>query len=222
MRILIVEDEKEIRNFLKKNLEAECFAVDTASDGEDGLYKAKINDYDLFIFDNCMPKMTGLELCSEIRKNQMTVPILFLSVKSETDIKVRALDAGADDYLIKPFSLSELIARVRALLRRKPQMSEEILAVDDLILDTKKHTVHKDNTEIILTRKEFMLLQYFMENQGFVLSRGMILEHVWDMNADPFSNTIESHILSLRKKIGVDSKSNLIKTISGRGYRFGK
>ncbi len=220
MKILIVEDEKEIRNFLKKNLEAECFAVDTAPDGEDGLYQAKINQYDLFIFDNCMPKMNGLELCREIRKNNITEPILFLSVKSETDIKVSALNAGADDYLIKPFSLAELNARVRALLRRKPHMNGEVISAHDLVLDTTKHTVHKDDVEILLTRKEFMLLQYLMENRGFVLSRGMILEHVWDMNADPFSNTIESHILSLRKKIGVDKKSSLIKTISGRGYRF--
>ena len=220
MKILIVEDEKEIRNFLKKNLEAECFAVDVSSDGEDGLYKAKINQYDLFIFDNCMPKMNGLELCKEVRNQNITEPILFLSVKSETDIKVTALDAGADDYLIKPFSLSELNARVRALLRRKTHIDTEIISAHDLVLDSKKHTVHKDGVEITLTRKEFMLLQYFMENRGFVLSRGMILEHVWDMNADPFSNTIESHILSLRKKIGIDKKSNLIKTISGRGYRF--
>ena len=220
MKILVVEDDNKIQTFLRKSLEAECFAVDTANDGQEGLSLAKMNDYDLFIFDNVMPNISGLELCSQIRASGNNTPILFLSVKSDTNIKVLALDAGADDYLTKPFSLEELMARVRALLRRKPILEDDIIQAYDLKIDIKRHTVHKNDEELPLTKKEFMLLEYFMRNQGLVLSRGMIMEHVWDMNADPFSNTIEAHILSLRKKINHDDQSSPIKTISGRGYKF--
>lgn len=220
MRILIVEDNARIRNFLKKSLEAECFAVDVAETGAEGKKLFRVNEYDLIILDNHLPDTTGVDLCVAIREQACVAPILMLSVNGETDTKITALDNGADDYLTKPFSLSELMARVRALLRRQPHIEDQVLSLYDITLDTKRHTVTKDGVEINLTRKEFMLLEYLMRHQGTVLSRGMIMEHVWDMNADPFSNTIESHILSLRKKLGVGESKEYIKTISGYGYKF--
>jgi len=218
MRILVVEDEKKINDFLKKSLESECFAVDTAMDGEKGSYLARSNNYDLIILDNILPKKDGVQVCREIRESKSNVPIIILSVKSETITKVDLLNAGADDYLTKPFSLEELLARMRALLRRPKDFKSDIFSVDDLIVDIAKHSVKRGDEEIKLTRKEFMLLEYLLKNQGIVLSRGMIMEHVWDMNADLFSNTIESHILSLRKKIDFGGNKKLIQTVSGRGY----
>ncbi|HYF28844.1 MAG TPA: response regulator transcription factor [Candidatus Paceibacterota bacterium] len=221
MRILVVEDEEKIANFLKESFEADFFAVDVARDGEQGSYLARINDYDLIVLDNLLPKKEGAQVCRDIRTAGKQVPILIVSVRTSTDDKVDLLDAGADDYLTKPFALEELMARVRALLRRPPELEGDVLQIEDIILDSKTGTVHKGTKELHLTRKEFMLLQYLMRNAGIVLSRGMILEHVWDMNVDIFSNTIESHIMSLRKKVGDRGRNRLIQTISGRGYRMG-
>src|SRR3989339_1829193 len=220
MRILIVEDEVEILNFLKKSLENECYVVDAAKDGEKGSYLARTNHYDLIILDNIMPKKTGLEVCEDIRKDGKNTPILILSVKSEITTKVDLFNAGADDYLTKPFSVDELLARIKALLRRPKQIESEVLQTNDLILDVSKHEVTRGGQEINLTRKEFMLLKYMMKNQGTVLSRSMIMEHVWDMSVDPFSNTIESHIVSLRKKVDLPGKKKLIRTVAGRGYKI--
>lgn len=220
MRVLVVEDDAKIRASLKKSLEAECYAVDVAEDGEAGLYLAQINEYDVMVVDNLMPKKTGLEMCRELRDQNNATPLLILSVESETDMKVRAFDNGADDYLTKPFSFNELTARLRALLRRQPIIEDDVLTIHDIELDTRKHKVTCSGADITLTRKEFMLLEYLMRNRGEVLSRGMIMEHVWDMNADPFSNTIESHVLSLRKKLDDDDKNRYIRTVSGRGYVF--
>jgi len=220
MRILLVEDEEKIVDFLKLSLSNECFVVDAAYDGERGSFLARTNDYDLIILDNVLPKKTGLEVCQEIRKEGKMVPSIILSVKSETDFKVKLLNAGADDYLSKPFSLEELLARMRALLRRPRKIEKEILKVSDLLLDKSRHVVERKGRDIYLTRKEFTLLEYLMKNAGNVLSRGMIMEHVWDMNADPFSNTIESHILSLRRKIDFKGAIKLIYTVPGRGYKI--
>ncbi len=220
MRILIIEDEEKIASFLKTSLEAECFAVDAASDGEKGLYLGRTNDYDLVILDNMLPKKEGLEVCRELRSYGKTMPILILSVKNQTVEKINLLDAGADDYLTKPFSLDELLARIRALLRRKSNIEEEVLIIGDITLDSKKCIVQRKKKDVTLTRKEFMLLQYFMQNKDAVLSRGMILEHVWDMSVDIFSNTIESHVLSLRKKLDDGGKTKLIHTVPGRGYKM--
>jgi len=223
MRILIIEDEEKIINFLKPSLESECFVIDIAEDGQKGINLAKLNDYDLIILDNMLPKKDGSEVCKEIRKSKKNLPILVLSVINETKKKVELLNCGADDYMTKPFSLKELLARIQALLRRPKKIENEILIIDDLSLDNKKNIVKRNNKEIHLTRKEFILLKYLMKNEETVLSRGMIMEHVWDMNANPFSNTIESHILSLRKKINPTEKSKkLIYTISGRGYKIEK
>ncbi|MDP2598212.1 MAG: response regulator transcription factor [Candidatus Liptonbacteria bacterium] len=220
MRILLIEDEKQIIDFLKPALEAELFAVDTAEDGERGSYFARTNDYDLVILDNILPKKIGLDVCREIRGHGKTMPILILSVKSEVVTKIELLNAGADDYLSKPFSFKELIARIHALLRRQKHIDPEILTMDDLSVDTQKYSVMRGTKEIYLTRKEFMLLEYLMRNKGSVLSRGMIMEHVWDMSVDPFSNTIESHILSLRHKLDLPRAKKLIQTVPGRGYKI--
>jgi two-component system copper resistance phosphate regulon response regulator CusR len=220
MRILIVEDEEQISEFLKTSFKAEFFAVDLATDGEQGSFLARTNDYDCIVLDNILPKKTGLEVCQEIRESGKATPILILSVKSDAKEKVMFLNAGADDYMNKPFSLDELLARVKALLRRPTELEEEVFEIDDLVFDTRRHTVTRAGVDVYLTRKEHMLLAYFMRNRGVVLSRGMIMEHVWDMNADPFSNTIESHVLSLRKKINGKGKTKLIHTIPGRGYKL--
>lgn len=222
MKVLIVEDEKGISKFLKKSLETECFTIDLAEDGEKGAEVAIGNKYDIIILDNVLPKKMGNVVCREIRQAGIVTPIIMLSVKSETATKVDLLNAGADDYLTKPFSLEELLARIRALLRRPKYIAEEIIKIHDLEIDKKKHVIRRGGKEIYLTRKEFMLLEYLIKHQGIVLSRGMILEHVWDMNADPFSNTIESHILSLRRKINANDKKNFIKTIPGIGYKAEK
>ena len=219
MRILLIEDEKEIVSFLKPNLEQACFAVDVATDGEQGSFLARTNQYDLIISDNVLPKKEGRQVIEEIRKENITSPIIMLSVIASTEKKIEMLNLGADDYLTKPFSFNELLARINALLRRPEEMEGEILKIDDVELNTKSHKVTNKGEEIKLTKKEYMLLRYFMRNKGIVLSRASILEHVWDINADPFSNTIESHVLSLRKKLSLTkSKNKLIHTLSGRGY----
>ncbi len=220
MKILIVEDEIRLSEVLKKNLETEYFIVDVANDGEMGAKMALEHDYDLIILDQMLPKKTGMEICKELRQAGKKTPIIILSVKSETTTKVELLNAGADDYLIKPFSFEELVARIRALMRRPQEIKEDVYKADDLVLDTKRQTVKRGDKDIYLTRKEFMLLEYLLRNKDVVLSRAMIMEHVWDMYADPFSNTIESHILSLRKKIDLPNRQKLIQTVPGRGYKL--
>ena len=220
MRILIVEDEEGIAAFLKAGLESEYFAVDVAEDGEKGSYLARTNDYDIIVLDNMLPKKNGSEVCEDIRKQGKNTPIIMLSARSELGVKVDLLNKGADDYLTKPFSLEELIARIRALLRRPVAVSSEILQVDDLVMDTKRHITKRGDKELYLTRKEFMLLELLMKKKGSVVSRGSIMEHVWDMNVDPFSNTIESHILNIRKKIASKGKKDLVYTLPGIGYKI--
>jgi two-component system, OmpR family, response regulator len=220
MKLLIAEDEQAISSSLKKSFESENFVVDVAEDGEQASYLARTNEYDLIILDNMMPKKTGLQVCQETRQDGKGTPIIMLSVQSETDMKIKLLDAGADDYVTKPYSFHELLARVKALLRRPEQVDQEVNRIDNLVLDSKRQSVKRDDKEIYLTRKEFLLLHYLLKNPGVVLSRGMIMEHVWDMNVDVFSNTIESHIRSLRKKIDTPDNRKLIHTCPGRGYKI--
>ena len=220
MRVLVVEDEEGIARFLKAGLESEYFAVDVAEDGERGSYLARTNDYDIIILDNMLPGKNGAEVCDDIRKSGRNTPIIMLSARAEMSIKVELLNKGADDYLTKPFSLEELLARIRALLRRPAHVAPDLLEIEDLVLDTKKHLVTRKGKEIYLTRKEFMLLEYLLRNNGTAVSRGMILEHVWDINVDPFSNTVESHILNIRKKVNDKGRKNLIHTLPGIGYKI--
>jgi DNA-binding response OmpR family regulator len=221
MRILIVEDDVALQQFLRNALESEMFAVDCAGDGSEAVKFVLRNDYDLVILDNNLPTKDGREVCLEIRRNNRTMPILVLSAQAEIDQKTSLLNAGADDYLTKPFELVELIARIRALMRRPTSITQDIIEYRGISLDVQRSLVLVQGKEVSLTRKEFMLLNYLMRNPDTVLTRAMILEHVWDMSVDIFSNTIESHILSLRKKISdIDKKDMLIKTIPGRGYKF--
>ncbi|KND50441.1 MAG: two-component system, OmpR family, response regulator [Parcubacteria bacterium C7867-007] len=220
MRALVIEDEPDIREALAENLRARAFVVDTADDGTQGSYLARTNAYDIIILDNMLPEKNGYAVCEDIRRTGRTTPILVLSVLSDSWRKVELLNAGADDYMIKPFSFEEVMARIRALLRRPHVMEGDLLAVDTLSLDTKKQVVRRSEIQIHLTKKEYMLLEYLMRNRGSVLSRSMIMEHVWDMTSDPFSNTIESHMLSLRKKIERPEWKKLIYTVPGRGYRM--
>ncbi|MFA4942285.1 MAG: response regulator transcription factor [Patescibacteria group bacterium] len=219
MRLLLIEDEKDIAEFIKINLETEFYTVDVAYDGERGSFLARTNDYDLIICDYILPKQNGPEVVKEIREENKHVPILILSVKSEIDSKMSLFNLGVDDYLTKPFLFEELLAHIKAILRRPLKREDEILKIDDLVVDIDKHIIKRGRQVINLTRKELSLLEYLLKNRGRVISRVVIMEHVWDANADPFSNTIESHITNLRRKINLPGKKELIHTVSGRGYK---
>jgi DNA-binding response OmpR family regulator len=220
MNILIIEDDKETIDFLRSSLKDVGYVVDTAEDGQMGLDKAVRSTYDLIILDHNLPQKDGRQICLEIRNRGKCVPIIMLSVRTEIEDKINLLNIGVDDYVTKPFVFAELLARIRALLRRPPKMESMVLKIDDLILDTTKYTVKRGSKEICLSPKEFALLEYLIKNKERVLSRSEILEHVWDMNTDPFTNTIETHILNLRKKIRQKNKKELIHTVSGRGYKM--
>ncbi|MBD3300607.1 MAG: response regulator [Candidatus Moranbacteria bacterium] len=216
MHILIVEDENKILNYLKSSLKAEMFSVDSTNNGTDGLFLARTNHYDLIVLDKNLPKMSGDQVCKEIRRKGINTPIIFLTGEDTLEDKLTSFNIGADDYLTKPYSFDELLARIKALLRRPRGIEKNKIKIGDLLIDRNKFKVTRNNKDLRLTRKEFNLLLCLASSRGNVVSRGKILETVWDMHADPFSNTIESHILSLRKK--VDPKKKLIKTIPGRGY----
>ena len=220
MRILLIEDEREIAEFIMRGLRAERFAVDWANTGEEGFGWAKVNEYDVGVFDVRLPGMSGVEVCRALRDRKKEFPIIILSVMNDAVTKVEALNAGADDYLVKPFFMAELLARMRALMRRERKTTNPILRVEDLALDTVAHTARRGRREIRLNRKEFSLLEYLMRHSGTTLTRGMILEHVWDMNADPFTNTVDVHIRFLRQKIDEGCGVKLIKTVHGYGYKI--
>ena len=220
MRILLIEDEKDIADLIMAGLRAERFAVDWADTGEKGLAWAKVNSYDLGICDVRLPGMGGLEGCRLIREKGKDFPVIMLSVMNDAITKVEALNNGADDYLAKPFFMAELLARVRALLRRQKAVSGPLFTVADLRLDVAAHTVLREEKAIRLNRKEFSLLEYFMRHPGVTLTRAMILEHVWDMNADPFTNTVDVHVRFLRQKIDDGHRKKLLKTVHGYGYKL--
>lgn len=219
MKILIVEDDISISNVLKIGLESKSFAVDVCNDGESGSFMARTNDYDLIILDNVLPKKMGGHVCKEIRDRQIYTPILILSAKSEVLSKIELLNLGADDYMTKPFSFEELLARVNALTKRPKKILERTIKFNNFELNRDKQILTKNEKEIYLTRKEYSLLEYLLINKDFSVSRGQILEHVWDNSNNPFSNTIEAHILSLRKKLG-DIEKKIIGSIPGRGYKI--
>ncbi len=219
MRILIVEDEKRLAAHLKKGLEENHLAVDVSHDGEDGLFMLNTNEYDLVVLDILLPGKTGLEILKEARKSGMNMPIILLTAKDAVEDKVHGLDLGADDYLVKPFSFVELMARIRALIRRGKVSFQTQLMVADLTLDIAAHRLYRNGQAIDLTNKEFALLEFFMRNLNTVLTRTQIAEHVWDYYSfDSLTNVIDVFVNRLRNKIDKDSANKLIHTIKGVGY----
>ncbi len=218
MRVLIVEDEKKIADFIRRGLKEEDYSVDVAYDGEEGHFLAKTNEYDLIILDLMLPKLDGLSLCRRLRAEKVAATIIMLTAKDTVKDKVTGLNVGANDYLAKPFAFEELLARIRAALRGKEASSPTKLAVADLEMDLLAHQVTRDGKEIILSNKEYALLEYLMRNAGTVVTRTMIAEHVWDVNFDTFTNVIDVYINYLRNKIDRGFKSPLLQTIRGRGY----
>ena len=218
MRILIVEDEKKIADFIKRGLKEEGYAVDVAYDGEEGQFLAKTNEYDLVLLDLMLPKLDGLTLCRALRKSGILVPIIMVTAKDTIEDKVIGLDSGADDYITKPFAFEELLARIRAVFRKKSAAKSSTLQIADLSLDPVTHKVSRGGKNIILTTKEHALLEYLMRNAGKVITRTMISEHVWDADFDTFTNVIDVYINYLRKKIDTGYKNKLIQTVRGRGY----
>ncbi|MBI2617290.1 response regulator transcription factor [Candidatus Gottesmanbacteria bacterium] len=224
MRILVVEDEHRIANTIKKGLEQEKYAADVAYDGEEGFDLAVTEDYDLIILDLLLPLMDGLTVCRKLRERKVHTPILILTAKGQIRDKVEGLDSGADDYLTKPFSFEELLARIRALVRRPKNFTQTILTVGDLTLDPKLYTVEQRGTKIILSNKEFSLLEYLMRNAGKILAKEQIISHVWNYDADILPNTVEVYIRNLRNKIDKPElrKKPLIHTVRGFGYKIGE
>lgn len=223
MRALVIENKNETSSFIKKWLKTERFAVDVANNSETSLYLTKTNNYDFIIIDIMLPEKDDIKICREIRhqkKRNLHTPIIILTTKSDIKSKIIAFNAGADDYLIKPFSFDELLVRIRALLRRGQQYKENRLVFHDLILDSSTYKVMRAKKPIKLSRKEFSLLEYLIRNPKIVLRRDQILEHVWDYNADIFTNTVDAHISFLRKKMDDGFKKKLIHTIHGVGYKL--
>ncbi|NUO08304.1 MAG: heavy metal response regulator transcription factor [Candidatus Brocadia sp.] len=218
MRILVVEDEKKLAAYIKKGLEENHFAADVSNDGEDGLFMLNTNEYDLVILDILLPGKNGLEIVREARKNGKKMPVILLTAKDAVEDKARGLDLGADDYLVKPFSFIELMARIRALLRRGKVNYQIQLTVADLMLDMAAHRLYRNGQPIDLTNKEFALLEFFMRNLNTVLTRTQIAEHVWDYNFDSLTNVIDVFVNRLRNKIDKDRVHKLIHTIKGVGY----
>ncbi len=218
MRILIVEDEPKVASFIRRALEEERYAVDVCSDGIQGRDLASEVAYDLIILDLMLPGLPGIDVLKELRSGKVKTPILILTARSEVDQRVKGLDAGADDYLTKPFAIEELLARARALLRRASGETLGILQVDDLILNPVTHDVTRGGQRIDLTSKEYALLEYMMRNAGRVLTRTMISEHVWNLDFDTFTNVIDVYIRYLRNKIDRGRTHGLIHTVRGSGY----
>jgi two-component system, OmpR family, response regulator len=222
MRILVVEDEHHIANSIKKGLEQEKYAVDVAYTGPDGFDLATSEDYDLLILDLMLPGMDGLEICRQLRKNGLHTPILILTARGQIQDKVTGLDSGADDYLTKPFSFEELLARIRALARRPQSTLEASLNASDLTLNPKTFEVTRQEKLISLTNKEFSLLEYLMRHPNQIVTKDQIIDHVWNYDADILPNTVEVYIRNLRGKIDDPFSKNrpLIQTVRGFGYKI--
>ncbi len=219
MRILLVEDDRRISRVVKKGLVEEGFAVDAAFDGEEGEYLAGSENYDLIILDIMLPKIDGLSVCKQLRAKRIKTPILVLTAKTTVEEKAAGLDSGADDYLTKPFSFLELRSRIHALIRRSRQEPSPLLTVEDLVLDPIKHTVTRTGEKIRLTPKEFSILELLMRHKDEVVTRTMIIDHVWDYNFDSMSNVVDVFIAQLRQKIDNGGKPALIHTLHGVGYK---
>lgn len=218
MRLLLVEDEPDAARMLAKGLREQAYAVDVAHGGDEAIYRAQVSDYDLVILDVMLPGRDGLAVCRELRAAGLAVPVLMLTARDAVGDRIAGLDSGADDYLTKPFDFHELLARVRALLRRGQRLLPAVLAVGDLRIDTLSHHVERHGRRIDLTAKEYALLEYLTRRAGEVVTRAEIGEHVWDAAFDPFSNLIEVYIQRLRRKLGDTEASRMIRTLRGEGY----
>jgi len=218
MRILVIEDEQRIAAFIKRGLREKKFIVDVANDGEEGLFQAEVNPYDLILLDIMIPKKDGLSVCKELRSKKIDVPILILTARGAVQDRINGLNAGADDYLSKPFAFDELLARVQALLRRNRTQKTNQLKIGDLQLNMLNHEVQRDGKKIPLTSKEYALLEYFMIHASQVVTRTMISEHVWNEDFHSMTNVIDVHVRNLRSKIDDGFKKKLIHTLRGTGY----
>ncbi|MGA9770710.1 MAG: response regulator transcription factor, partial [Blastocatellia bacterium] len=218
MRILVVEDETGLAHSIVAGLKEECYAVDRAADGEDAEFLAETNDYDLIVLDIMLPKINGLQVCRDLRSRNVKTPILMLTALDTTADKVKGLDSGAEDYLTKPFSFEEFLARVRALLRRGPLVASTTLEYSDVHMDLLSHTVTRGDRRIELTAKEYGLLEYFLRNPERVISRSQLAEHVWDQYFDPLSNVIDVSVSHLRKKLEAGGGSRLLHSVRAMGY----
>lgn len=223
MRILVIEDEHRIAQAIKKGLEQELYAVDVVYTGTEGYDMASTEEYDLIILDRLLPEMDGIQICTRLRKDQKHVPIIMLTAKGQIHDKVEGLNSGADDYMTKPFAFVELIARVKALTRRKKTEVRAVLSVNDLTLDTTTYEVKRAGKLIQLSNKEFSLLEYFMRNPNIVLTKDQIIGHVWNYDADILPNTVEVYMRNLRNKIDLPFKKSksLLNTVRGFGYKIG-
>ncbi|MFH2136467.1 MAG: response regulator transcription factor [Patescibacteria group bacterium] len=220
MTILVVEDEYKITRFIQRGLEMEHYTVDVAYDGEEALNKLGVNDYDLIILDLMLPKKDGIEVCKEIRERKIDAPVIMLTARDTIEDRIRGLDQGADDYVVKPFAFGELLARIRALLRREKTVKRSVLQVSDLILDPATHEVTRSGKTVPLTSKEYRLLDYFMRRPGQVCTRTMIGEHIWGYNFIDSSNVIDVSVSNLRKKVDGEASLQLIKTVRNVGYKI--
>jgi DNA-binding response OmpR family regulator len=220
MRILVVEDEKDLADSLAQGLRLQGYAADIAYDGEEALVIMEVNDYDLVILDLNLPKIDGMEVCRRIRGSGAPTSILMLTARTSLSDRVKGLDQGADDYLVKPFHFPELLARVRALLRREGKSGHPILRIGDLVLDPNALKGFLKGAELELTVKEFAILEYLMRNAGRIVSQEELLEHVWDEQANLFTHTIKVHIKNIRKKLDAVGGGGLLSTVKGRGYRL--
>jgi DNA-binding response OmpR family regulator len=220
MRILVVEDDKKVASFLEKGLREEGYAVDLAHDGEAGLMMAHVHDYDLLLLDVMLPGRTGFEIVKDLRSRESNVPVLLLTARDTQEDVVMGLDAGADDYLTKPFGLDELMARIRALLRRGGASRPDRLLYDDVELDRLKHQAYRAGERLDLTPKEFQLLEFFLLNTERVVRRTELLEKVWDLHFDPMSNVVDVHVGHLRRKLRDAGEDPLVHTVRGVGYVF--
>ena len=218
MRILLIEDEADAAQILAKGLRRQSYAVDIAGDGEAGLYEASVNDYDLIILDCMLPRKDGFAVCRELRAQGSAVPVLMLTARDDVEDRIAGLDTGADDYLTKPFHFHELLARLRALLRRGKALRPERIVIADLVVDTRAHVVKRNGRLIELTSREYALLEYLARRADEVVGRAEIAEHVWDLHFDPFSNLIEVYVQRLRRKLDDGSAQKLIHTRRGEGY----
>jgi two-component system copper resistance phosphate regulon response regulator CusR len=218
MRLLLVEDDTKLSDMLARSLREQGYAVDVSYDGHDAVYQASVNEYDALILDVSLPKQSGIEVSRALRAKRHATPILMLTARDTVADRVTGLDAGADDYLVKPFDLNELYARVRALLRRMPAVAPTQLIVDDLVIDTHGQNAARGGRRIPLTTKEYVMLEYLARNAGRVIGRAELCEHVWDANHDPLSNAIEVYINRLRKKVDDGGRTPLIHTRRGAGY----